>query len=450
MVLVVAGVSACSNDPSAPTTHTSTQTSDLALTPTAESKEVSPVPVDEISSGLQRASVTEVSSEDLSTLVHGNNAFALDLYQALRNQGGNLFFSPYSISTALAMVYAGTGSETERQMAKVMHYTSPQESLHLTLNYLDREITSRHERNSTKELGGFKLHVANSVWGEKTCSFSPTYLDTLATNYGAGLRSINFSGAPESSRETINKWVEDQTEEKIKDIFPERSIDESTLLVLANAIYFKANWRFPFEEEDTRDQAFFLVDGQEVQVPTMFQEKSFEYTEGDGYKALLMLYAGYEVSMLVLLPDRDRFAEFELGLDSRFIEGLIEDLRRSFARVYFPKFGFESGFDLKQTLELMGMTDAFSPSAADLSGMGIDCPGRSGRPYISSAYHKSFVRVYEEGTEAAAATVAGTHMSRPPPALFNVNRPFIFLIRDNSTGSILFVGRVMDPSQSTE
>ncbi len=403
----------------------------------------------DLRSEVERASVSNVGSPESGQQVQGNNAFAMDLYLALGNQDGNIFYSPYSISLAFAMLYAGAGGETERQIAEVMHYTLPQEDLHPTLNSLDAELASRGQAAEGEESGEVKLNVANAIWGESSCSFSPAYLDTLALNYGAGLKSTNFAGAPEKSRETINKWVEDQTEDRIKNLVPQGAIDPSTVLTLTNAIYFDAAWRHSFPKDLTRDRDFHLLDGSAMEAPMMHQLNNLRYTEGDGYQALELPYAGDELSMLVLLPGKGGFKEFEESLSADLVKGITDSLNLHDVAATMPKFEFESAFSLAETLAGMGMAAPFT-GAADFSGMDVRCAA-GGVPAVSGVFHKGFVLVEEEGTEAAAATAIVVVVtsedagSPPPPKQFIADRPFIFLIRDNPTGSILFVGRVLDP-----
>ena len=381
--------------------------------------------------------------------IEGNNAFALKLFQAIRNQSGNLFYSPYSISLAFAMLYAGTGSDTESQIANVMQFNLPQEDLHATFNSIDAELASRGQTVEDEGSEQVKLNIANAMWGESSCSFSPDYLDTLVLNYGAGLRLINFSGAPDGSRQTINKWVEDRTENRIKDLIPPGGIDSSTVLALTNAIYFDAAWQHSFPADYTNDQEFTLIDGSTIRVPMMNQINTLKYTEGHNFQALELPYAGEELSMLVLLPREGRFKEFEESLNADLVRGMTESISLSDVALFIPKFEFESRLGLGGVLKGMGMRAPFG-SGADFSRMGVECL-HGGAPRLSGAFHKGFVLVEEEGTEAAAATALTPSVSSggfdvtPPPVPFIADRPFIFLIRDNPTGSILFVGRVMDP-----
>lgn len=385
----------------------------------------------------ERISEPQAGEDDLDALVEGNSAFAFDLYRFLAKEEDNLFYSPYSISLALAMTYAGARGETEAQMADVLHFTLPQEELHPAFNALDLVLASRGE----EEEEGFRLHVVNALWGQKGYEFLSEFLQTLAENYGAGLRVLDFATKPEESRVTINDWVAEETEERIEDLLPPGAVDPSTVLVLTNAIYFNAAWLHPFQEEQTEDGTFYLPNGQEVTVPMMKQMESFAYGEDEGYQALELPYEGEQLSMVILLPQEGGFEEFEGTLDAERVEAIVQDMTRTSVNITMPKFSYEWDTSLKETLSAMGMPVAFG-SGADFSGM----TGSRGL-FIDNVIHKAFVAVDEEGTEAAAATAVIMKESAPlSPVEFTADHPFIFLIRDRETGTILFVGRVMDPS----
>ena len=390
----------------------------------------------------QRVSSPDVSATDLSELVAGDSAFAFDLYRALRGEEGNLFYSPYSISLALAMTYAGARGETERQMADTLRFTLPQGSLHPAFNALDLELAARGQGAEGKDGEGFRLNIVNAIWGQKDYKFLAEFLDTLAENYGAGLRLLDFIGAPEESRITINDWVSEQTEGRIEDLIPQGVIDALTRLVLTNAIYFNAAWANPFSEEITADGVFHLLEGGEVTVPLMRQTESFGYAAGDGYLVVELPYDGHELSMVVLLPEPGRFEEFEGSLDAVLVDGMLGDLEYRQVALAMPKFEFESELGLVDTLAGMGMPVAFS-SAADFSGM-----TGTRDLVIAEILHKAFVSVDEAGTEAAAATAVVMKESAVPemPVSVTVDSPFIFLIRDIETGAVLFIGRIMNPA----
>jgi serpin B len=401
-----------------------------------------PVSGEVIKSDKERVSSPGVSQTDLATLVAGNSDFAFDLYQALKNTDGNLFYSPHSISLALAMTYAGARGDTEQQMADTLRFTLPNNQLHPASNWLDIELGSRGEGAKGKDEEGFRLNIVNAIWGQEGYKFLSEFLDVLAENYGAGLRILDFANAPEESRITINNWVSDQTEGRIKDLIPQGLIDTWTRLVLTNAIYFNAAWQYPFKEEMTEDGPFYLLDGGEVTIPMMRQMETFGYASGDMYQVVELPYDGRGLSMVILLPRAGKCKAFEASLDYQRMDAIIKGLEYQRVRLTMPKFEFESYFSLGETLAAMGMPDAFLWGVADFSGM----TGNRDL-FIGDVIHKAFVSVDEAGTEAAAATAVVMPTAGPPeePVEVTVDRPFIFLIRDIDTGSILFIGRVVNP-----
>ena len=388
-----------------------------------------------------RETSPDVSEGDLSMLIEGNSAFAFDLYRALKQEEGNLFYSPHSISVALAMTYAGARGDTAEQMAATLQFLLEQERLHPAFNWLDAELANRGEGAQGKDDEGFRLNIVNAIWGQKDYGFLSDFLDVLAQNYGAGLRILDFINETEESRLAINDWVSDQTEGRIEDLIPQGAIDALTRLVLTNAIYFNAAWAYPFDGDITADGPFYLIDGGQVTVPMMKQTEAFGYTDGEGYQAIELLYDGDELSMVIMLPEDGQFEVFEEGLQADKVSDIIGGLELTEVALTMPQFEFDSEFSLKDTLAGMGMPVAFS-GAADFSGM------TGGRDlYISEVLHKAFVAVDEAGTEAAAATAVIMKETAMPgqPAEVTIDRPFIFLIRDIETGAVLFVGRVMDP-----
>ncbi len=393
----------------------------------------------EVRSDRERNDSPRASARDLKALVRGNNTFALDLYRELSNAQGNLFYSPFSISQVLAMALAGASGETERQMTNTLHYELPQSALHPSFNALDREIASRGRGLQVEENQFFELNIANAMWGQQGYEFLPDFLDVLAENYGAGLRPLNFAGAPEESRAKINDWVSEETQDKIIDLLPSEAVNRLTRLVLTNAIYFNASWQWPFDKRLTRELPFHLAEGGMVEVPMMTETSSYfyGYVQGNGYQAVDLPYSLGEISMTILLPDGGTFGEFEDSLNPQVLDRIFDDIEIGNITLTMPLFELESEFSLDQTLADMGMPDAF--------GAGADFSGMTGTRelWISEVVHKAFVSVDEEGTEAAASTAVVVLESEP--TLVTVDRPFIFLIRDRATGTILFVGRVMNP-----
>ncbi|MCS6909503.1 MAG: serpin family protein [Anaerolineales bacterium] len=374
----------------------------------------------------------EAPQADREALVAGNAAFAFDLYRSLRSKTGNLFLSPYSVSSALAMVYAGARGETKQQMAEVLHFDLPQERLHPAFNFLDQTLTG-----SNDDPEAFQLRIANSVWGQTGHSFRSEYLDVLAENYGTGLRLVDFAGASEPARQAINRWVAEQTADRIEDLMPPGSVTADTRLVLANAIYFKARWETEFMPWGEGD--FTLADGAVVKTPFMTRRSVTRYLKGDGFEAVEIAYRGRRARMVLIVPAPGQFATIESGLDAAQAQKILDNLEETDVALEMPKFSFESSFSLAETLAAMGMPDAFNETA-DFSGM-----DGSGGMFISRVEHKAFVEVNELGTEAAAATTNFGAMSIPSSVSLTVDRPFLFLIQDLPTGTVLFVGRVVDP-----
>lgn len=401
----------------------------------------------EIRSSSDRAEPSAGDAE-LVDLVSGNSTFAFDLYQALREQDGNLFYSPYSISLALAMMYAGARGETESQMGDTLRFTLPQADLHPTFNTLDLELASRGGGEQGGDNEGFRLSITNSVWGQEGYEFLQEFLDVLAENYGAGVRPTDFREAPEESRLKINDWVANRTDDRIKDLIPEGAINALTRLVLANAIYFNADWLYPFFYNPVAPRPFHLLDGRDIDVPMMTEIEQYGYAKGDGYQIVDLPYVSEEVSMTILLPDRGNFRDFEEAMDTALISRIIDEIQTTTVNLTMPKFEFESQLSLTDALNTMGMSNAFSGRKADFSGMdGQSCVTGNACLFISGVFHKAFVAVDEEGTEAAAATVEIFVLVgvKPSDVRVEVDRPFIFLIRDRATGTILFVGRFEEP-----
>ncbi|MGD8466648.1 MAG: serpin family protein [Anaerolineae bacterium] len=384
----------------------------------------------------------EAGQGNVYELAEGNSAFAFDLYQILSGQEGNLFYSPYSISAALAMTYAGAAGETEQQMAEALRFTLPQSLLHPAFKLLDLILAGRGQGAEGQDGEGFRLNIANALWGQEGAQFLASFLDVLADNYRAGLQFVDFAGDPEGARQIINGWVSDETEDRIEDLIPPGVLDAAIELVLTNAVYFNAAWAEPFTPEMTQDGAFKLLDGGEVVVPMMRQTASFAYASGEGYQAVELPYDGYELSMVILVPEAGGFEAFEDSLNAGQVEAMLEGLAYQQVALTMPPFEFESEFSLKDALASLGMPLAFTGDA-DFSGM-----TGSRDLFISEVLHKAYVSVDEEGTEAAAATAVMIAKSAAPsePVEITIDRPFLFLIRDTATGSVLFVGRVLDPS----
>jgi serpin B len=372
-------------------------------------------------------------------VVAGNTAFAFDLYTQLRseeeNQGKNLFLSPYSISTALAMTYGGARGNTASQMAKALHFDLPQEMLHPVFAEMEKGL------NAVQQKGQVKLAVANSLWPQKDNKFLPAYLELCQKNYGVTITPLDFVEATEPARMTINTWVEDKTNKKIQELLKPGILTVLTRLVLVNAIYFKGNWASQFDKQLTETKPFHVSTNETVNASLMHMRHEFRYAETPDLQLLELQYAGNDLSMLVLLPRKvDGLAELEKSLNQTNYAAWTKVLRSREVQLALPKFKTTSEFSLKGTLSALGMTDAFRYGIADFSGM-----DGTKELFISAVVHKAFVDVNEEGTEAAAATAVV--MTKSVPTFFRADHPFLFLIRDNHTGSILFLGRIEDPTK---
>ena len=376
----------------------------------------------------------------MDRVVRGNTAFALSLYQRLSSTEGNLFLSPFSISTALAMTFAGARGNTAREMAAALHFSMEGEELHLAFAGLKGQLLEAEGQ------GGVRLKVANALWPQIGYPFLPEYLALLERCYGTTATPVDYARAAEEARQTINRWVERETEQKIKDLIPPGVLAPLTRLVLTNGIYFKGDWASQFRKGTTHDAPFHGTRGSSIKAPMMTQQHRFRYGEREGLQFIELPYAGKELSMIVLLPRRvEGLAELEQALTPEGLADWTGGLQEQEVVVFLPKFKVTSQFRVDTALRALGMVDAFSPGKADFSGM-------DGKPhwlYISAVLHKAFVDVNEEGTEAAAATgvVVSVTSARVQPPTFRADHPFLFLIRDNRTGSILFMGRVVDPTR---
>ncbi|UCC97649.1 MAG: serpin family protein [Phycisphaerales bacterium] len=386
------------------------------------------------------------------SIVEANNRFALELYVRLRSQGGNLFFSPYSVSTALAMTHAGARGRTASQMAQVLHFpTEANDTSEVAPVVLDRRQFASafgeiiKDLNNRGQKGGYTLTVANALWGQKEYGFLREFLELIDSSYGGRLNEVDFIGAAEASRKTINAWVEKQTKEKIRNLIPRGLLDSMTRLVLTNAIYFKGNWARQFKEDQTEDAAFILADGRKIETAMMNQTAEFGYMETETLQGLELPYVDRELSMIILLPrESDGLGELEEALNQENLSQWLTRLYRREVVVSVPKFKATSQFSLASVLASMGMKDAFT-SEADFSGIN----GRRDL-FISAVIHKAYVDVNEEGTEAAAATGVTMKLTSIGPSrtpVFRADHPFLFLIRDNRSGSILFIGRVANPTK---
>lgn len=391
-----------------------------------------------IASDLQRTTTPGATAGELTSVAAGNTDFSAALYRHLARTEDNLFFSPLSITQAFAMVYVGARSTTEAQMQQALRFPLSQERLHPAMNALDLALHSRAASVPAGQGDPPELHVVNATWGQKGLAFEPAFLDVLAQQYGAGVRAVDFMSDPDDIRARINAWVAGQTNDRIKDLLPDGAVDGDSRLVLTNALYFKGSWATPFRPDLTQSAPFFRLGGGTEQVQMMHGDIVVPHMRGDGFEALALNYVGQAFRMLLIVPDNGRLTEVESRLSAEFLDGIRGALVSQHVDLGMPKFQTETAFSLVKPLQEFGMVNAFS-SAADFSGI-----TQQERLVLTSAWHKAFVAVDEKGTEAAAATaVVGGVVSIPPPLI--VDRPFLFLIEDVETKTVLFLGRIVKP-----
>jgi serpin B len=389
--------------------------------------------------GARGASPRQYTDEIVTQrVVSGNTEFALDLYAKLAANEGNVFLSPYSISTALGMTWAGARGETADQMKKVLHFPNDGVRVHQALGRLSADLTVPGNQK------GVRLGIANRLYGAEGEAFRPEFLAIAEKCYGGGLEQVDFAGDSEAARKIINTWVEKKTEDKIKELLVKGNVDRDTVLVLVNAIYFKGDWEVQFDKKLTAVEIFTNDGGNRNEdlrprVPMMKRKGSLSYLKGEGFQAVELPYVGKSLSMVVFLPDAlDGLPAFEKSLAADKLAGWLGGFQLRDVVLSLPKFTMSVRYgEMEKTLADMGL-----PLHGDFSGM------TGGNLFISKVVHKAFVDVNEEGTEAAAATAVimarGVHVVMPP-AVFNADHPFFFIIRDKASGSILFMGRVVDP-----
>ena len=365
------------------------------------------------------------------------NEFTFDLYKAAAAgaAGENVFLSPYSVSTALAMTYAGARGVTEAEMARALHFAP---DVHAGMGALIGSINSVPDSVAT-------VRTANAIWPAKGEKLLPEFVQLVRRDYRAGLTQLDYAKRPESARKTINNWVEDQTAGKITDIIPGGALGKDTKMVLTNAVYFKAGWQEEFKAENTEERPFRTTPEESVNVRMMNRRsKELNYAKLDGAQMIEMPYKDGRFSMLVLLPDEDSSLEaLEAGMNAANVAEWSAKMRPAKVEIFMPKFKQESSYDLSTTLAALGMASAFDAGTADFSGI----TGNRDMA-ISGVLHKTFVEVSEEGTEAAAATaviVMRASLAPQERVIFCADRPFVYMIRDNASGALLFIGRYAHP-----
>ena len=378
--------------------------------------------------------------KDMEIQVRDNSAFAVDLYGKLCASEGNIFFSPYSISTALAMTCAGARGNTEKEMAETLKFSLGRDCLHPAFAYIESELSG------IQKSGNLELAIANSLWPQKDYKFLDEYISLIKEYYGTSITPVDYKRAHEEARKFINEWVERKTEDKIKDLIQRGVLNALTRLVLVNAIYFNGNWESQFRPDRTEETPFHISPDKTVQAPLMQQTHRFRYGEMKDLQVLELPYVGEDLSMFILLPQKGvGLHKIEKDLNIENLAQWKQGLQKTEVVVFLPRFKMSSMFRMDDTLVSMGMRDAFDASRANFSGM----DGSHGL-YIGAVLHKAFVDVDEEGTEAAAATavVMARKSASARLPVFRADRPFVFLIQDNKTESILFMGRLTDPAKT--
>jgi len=396
-------------------------------------------------SSLNRESSPNINPEKIRALAQDNTNFALSFYDSIRRENGNIIFSPISLSLALSMALAGAESSTEEAMIEALQFSLPEEEVYPTFNALLLAIEESQKLPIEESEGDeFQLNIANSIWGQAGYDFKQEFLDILAKNFGAGMYLVDYIEDPENARQLINNWVEEETQGKIEDLIPQGAIDTLTRLVLANAIYFNASWQHPFDENGTEKATFTSLDSTEIEVDMMrlFGER-LSYTQGGNFQAVNLPYLSTDFSMTVIVPDQGSFIDFEDGLSLEEITAIQNNLSPQSVNLQMPKFDYESTINANDQLAALGMSNAFNPELADFSGI-----TEIEKLFISDVLHKATITVDEHGTEAAAATaiIIRTESIEPgEPVELTIDRPFIYIIQHNPTGSILFMGRVVQP-----
>ena len=399
--------------------------------PEAEEPVASPEPFVEYETG-----------QDSSPIVSATNQFAFELYGEYKNTDDNLFFSPHSISSALQMTYEGARGKTAEEMQSVFHFPEDNAARIGSFAKLYEQINPQN--------ASYRLSTANALWAQNDYPFDQNYLKTVETYYHGKAANLDFAGNPENSRQTINQWVSGKTMQKIPELFAAGTINPLTRLVLTNAVYFKGKWATPFEEMLTQEKDFTASTGAKIKCQMMNIKDDFGYAQTADYQALELPYEDNDLSMIVVLPENGKIEATEKELAAAGLGNVKKSLKNELVNVFLPKFKFDTSYNMNQTLAKMGMPAAFDDANADFSGM-YDKTKTPENLYIGLVIHKAYIDVYEEGTEAAAATgvaMQPTAAMEPPQAkIFNANRPFIFAIVHNQTGAILFMGKVNDPTK---
>jgi serine protease inhibitor len=398
---------------------------------------------------------TGSTQEGIQEVVDANNQFAFDLYHEFDSQeNGNMFYSPYSISTALVMTYEGAKGQTADEISSVFHF--PEKDI---LRPNSAAIyNGLNEKNQE-----YELKTGNALWAQYDYEFLDEYMNNVEKYYGGKATNLDFAKETEKSRQTINSFIEEQTNGKIKDLIPKEVLSPMTRLVLTNAIYFKGTWEWEFDKSDTQERDFKITPENVVKTEMMHMspdEANFNYMETEKMQMIELPYKGDELSMLILLPRQEKELNWRTGEIINYNYS-IEDIEFNYEKfneyksemketnldsIYLPKFEFDSKYFMAKNLENLGMPKAFIPGGADFSGM-----DGTNYLFISDVIHQAYVKVDEQGTEAAAATAVVMEITSAGPEMqpptFNADHPFIFIIQEKDTGNILFLGKVNDPTQ---
>lgn len=400
-----------------------------------------------VKSDLARETSSAATKDQILRLAQDNSSFAFAFLNQLRQASAgneNFVFSPLSLSLALSMTLAGAESEMEQGMLEALQLTLPEEEIYPTFNALLLEIENSQKMTKKGSEGSqFQLHISNSIWGQSGYDFETDFLDTLAQYYGAGLYNVNFRLDPGAASDAINDWVADETQEKIVNLIPEGAINELTRLVLANAIYFNGSWLYPFDQANTSEQPFTLLDASTIAVDMMkLSGKSLGYYQNENFRVVSLPYLSSDFNMMLFVPDQGTFEDFENQFSSEGLNAVLDEMEYVTVDLSMPKFDFESMVSANDALKALGMEEAFDVDTVDFSGI------TSGDELmITDVLHKTIITVDEEGTEAAAATavIAGIRSMPTEPISVVIDRPFYFMITHKPTSTILFMGKVVQP-----
>ena len=368
-----------------------------------------------------------VFSQSIEKTVGGNNAFAFELFKNVFDEKANVFLSPFSISSALAMTYAGARNETEKQMSKVLHFDLNQKNTHQGFFEINSEL------KKCKSNSEIELSIANAIWKREGSSFKKDFLDINKKYYSTDL-------FPLKGAKPINEWAAKNTKNKITEIVTEGDLSDATM-VLTNAIYFKGDWLNSFNEKETQKSMFKTANGKEIETDMMFQVNQVGYFEDENNQVIDLPYKGETMSMTIILPkESNSISKLSAALNVKLFTSYIKSLEEQEVNIYLPKFSFESEFHLESVLPIMGMVDAFYPGKADFTGMANDV-------FIGGIIHKAVIEVNEKGSVAAAVTavIIKTTSALKQDIFFNADHPFLIVIREKKTGSILFMGSVIEP-----